>query len=271
MACAVVWCEQGLSASEAITGSRRPARGRCQISRSWGACRTPSLALLPGSRGRTSCVPDNRRTSAREISRAGRTRTSASCSRSRGAAVEHHGPNACSSSTGSRTPVSALRGRRPGRLADGARTSTRPWNRTTSLRRIRPMGRPPTPAAHASSQREIRTPMTALTGRRPAVGRAGTDGRAPRRRIELRSPLRQRGVCASRRPGRDGAGRNRTHSRELRARHAAFTSRLRSGRREGRTPTARGAPDGFRDRGRRRLSAGPSRSARHESNVRPPR
>ena len=81
------------------------------------------------------------------ISRAGRTRTSASCSRSRGAAVEHHGPNACSSSTGSRTPVSALRGRRPGQLADGARTSARPWNRTTSLRHIRPTGRPPTPAA----------------------------------------------------------------------------------------------------------------------------
>ena len=112
--CAVMGVRTGVGASEAVTSSRRPAHGRCQISRSWGACRTPSLALLPGSRGRTSCVPDNRRTSAREISRAGRTRTSASCSRSRGAAVEHHGPNACSSSTGSRTPVSALRGRRPG-------------------------------------------------------------------------------------------------------------------------------------------------------------
>ena len=233
----------------------------------------PELGVVAARvEGSNLVAPDNRRASAREISRAGRTRTSASCSRSRGAAVEHHGPNVCSSSTGSRTPVSALRGRRPDQLADGARTSTRPWNRTTNLRHIRPTGRPPTPAAHASSQREIRTPMTALTGRRPAVGRAGK-GTVERPDGESNSDLlfdREVSVPVDDR-GRGGAGRNRTHSDELRARYAAFTSRLRSGRREGRTPTARGAPDGFRDRGRRRLSAGPSRSARHESNVRPPR
>ena len=45
----------------------------------------------------------------------------------------------------------------------------------------------------------------------------GKERRAPRRRIELRSPLRQRGVCASRRPGRDRAGRNRTHSHGLKS------------------------------------------------------
>lgn len=238
-----------------------------------GCMPDPELGVVAARvEGSNLVAPDNRRASAREISRAGRTRTSATCSRSRGAAVEHHGPNVCSSSTGTRTPVSALRGRRPDRLADGARTSTRPWNRTTNLRHIRPTGRPPTPAAQVQLPARDSNSHDRLN--RAASCRWTSwerNGRAPRRRIELRSPLRQRGVCASRRSGRDRAGRNRTHSGELRARYAACTSRLRSGRREGRTPTARGAPDGFRDRGRRRLSAGPSRSARHESNVRPPR
>ena len=262
----------GVGASQAVTSSRRPAHGRCQISRSWGACRTPSLALLPGSRGRTSCVPDNRRTSAREISRAGRTRTSASCSRSRGAAVEHHGPNACSSSTGTRTPVSALRGRRPGQLADGARTSARPWNRTTSLRHIRPTGRPPTPAAHVQlPARDSNSHDRLNTGGVLPLDELGRNGERPDG--ESNSDLlfdREVSVPVDDRGGIEPVGIEPTHAR-LRARYAAFTSRLRSGRREGRTPTARGAPDGFRDRGRRRLSAGPSRSARHESNVRPPR
>lgn len=195
-----------------------------------GCMPDPELGVVAARvEGSNLVAPDNRRASAREISRAGRTRTSASCSRSRGAAVEHHGPNVCSSSTGTRTPVSALRGRRPGQLADGARTSTRPWNRTTNLRHIRPTGRPPTPAAHVQLPARDSNSHDRLN--RAASCRWTSwerNGRAPRRRIELRSPLRQRGVCASRRPGRDRAGRNRTHSGELRARYAACTSRLRA-------------------------------------------